>query len=505
MSYIIPTSRNQLMLPRCIEEYVSSDNIVRFIDAFVDKIVHAYPELSSKGKSIEGRPGYTPNCLCKLLIYGYLNGISSSRKLENESNRNLEAIWLLNNLSPDHWTISNFRKEHQELLKTITIGFRMFLKESGYLKGKSISTDGSKVKAYASRETLSMKLIDEKLSETEKEIERYFTQLNENDSLENQKSEILSLQAKISGLQAEVDELKEQKEVLLSSNRNSLPAADPESKIMKTKEGFMPAYNIQTTVDNESHFITTCQVTDHPNDFYSLEENIETLKEELGIVPETCLADGGYANEEQVKLLEEQNIECIVPFSKETERQRQQRKKGISFTYNEERDCFKCSHGKLLLLSGSNCKIRKHVYSKYRCADCSECPVKQHCTTSRKGRMIYRRIDGQWLNSYKEKSRTKCFKDKLKERKKVVEHPFGTMKYYMGQIPILLRGKEKVQTEMNLYATAYNLIRLKKIDTVAVLMEKLACWEPLAFLFRVLRFFILFWKQPKENLACKYQ
>jgi transposase len=256
MGFIITVPREQLMLPTSIEDCVSQDNIVRFIDAFVDKILKAKPELlPSKGSSAKGRPSYSPNCLCKLLIYGYLNHISSSRKLEKETKRNLEVIWLMNHLQPDHWTISDFRKENKQLIKQITIDFRKFLKDSEYIKGESVSTDGTKIKAYASRETLSLKLIDKKLEQVEKEIERYLTKINENDTIENEQEEMLAsseeLKRQIKYLQNQVEELGSQKKLLETLDRESLAPADPEAKIMKTKDGFMPAYNIQATVDNE--------------------------------------------------------------------------------------------------------------------------------------------------------------------------------------------------------------------------------------------------------------
>jgi len=483
MSFIVKVPREQLMLPTSIDDYVSLDNIVRFIDAFVNKILMAKPELlPSKGSSAEGRPSYPVDCLCKLLIYGYLNYISSSRRLEKETKRNLEVIWLMNHLQPDHWTISDFRKENKQLIKQITIDFRKFLKDSNYIKGKSVSTDGTKIKAYASRETLSITLIDKKLEQVETEIERYLTQLNENDVTENEQEAMLTaskeLKRQIECLQKQVGELESQKKLLETLGRESLAPADPDAKIMKTKDGFLPAYNVQATVDNASHFITSFEVTDYPNDFHSLEENANTLKEQLDIIPETYIADGGYANEEQIKSLEEQGTECIVSFPDEPENKKVQRDKGIRFTYDEESDCFKCSQGKTLVVIQKNCKKKNHLYNIYQCKECSGCSVKQHCTTSETGRTISRRVDGEWLDEYKEKSNTKEFKQKFNTRKCVVEHPFGTMKYLMGQIPILLRGKDKVQIEMDLYSTAYNLIRLKNIESVSVLLKKLAFWMP---------------------------
>jgi len=401
---------------------------------------------------------------------------------------------LMNNLCPDHWTISDFRKEHKELIRCITIDFRKFLKDCGYIKGKSISTDGTKIKAYASRDALSMKQIDKKLTNAEKEIERYLAQLNENDAIENEQENMLSmseeLKSQISFLQNQVAALKSQKKVLETAGVEWFSPTDPQARLMKSKGSFMPAYNVQNTVDNDTHFITSCEVTNYPNDYYSLEENVITLKEQLDIVPETCLADGGYANEEQIQLLEKEGIECIVPFKKENESKKNEQENGIFFTYDQANDCFICSQGKTLVLIQKNNKKRKHFFNRYQCWQCGKCPVKQHCTTSKKGRILQRRVEGEWLTAYKEKEKTKDFQEKLKQRKCVVEHPFGTMKYLMGQIPILLRGKEKVQVEMDLYSTAYNLIRLKNVELVPILLAKLEKWKPVAELINFLSYYL---------------
>lgn len=480
MSFIQTVPRGQLMLPCSIDNYVSSDNIVRFIDAFVDKSLSNSNLIPAKQKSSEGRPGYSPDCLYKILIYGYLNSISSSRKLENETNRNLELIWLTNNLHPDHWTISEFRKEHKDTVKHITIDFRKFLKDSGYLSGKRVSTDGTKIKAYASRQVLSLKLTEKKLAQAGKEIERYFNQLQANDAAEDEQQEMVEttreLENKIAAMQREIAGLESQKSMLESSNRDSLAPADPQAKLMKTKDGFLPCYNVQTIVDNDSHLILSCEATDYPNDYHSLEENIDTLGEQTGIIPETVLADGGYANEEQIQSLEKRGIECIVPFVEETEKAKQQRDNGINFTYQPKEDCFICSQGKKLPLTRKRCKKKNKFYDKYQCKECAPCPKRELCTQSSVGRIIYRRLEGEWLKKHKEKMKQPENREKFKARKCVAEHPFGTMKYYMGQIPILLTGKQKVQVEMDLYSTAYNLKRILKMDTVENLLKKLDNW-----------------------------
>jgi len=208
----------------------------------------------------------------------------------------------------------------------------------------------------------------------------------------------------------------------------------------------MPAYNVQSTVDDASHFILTCEVTDSPIDIELLEPNMTTLKEQLDIVPQMVRADCGYANEEQIQSLEQQGIECIVPFQEEPAVKKIERENGITFTYDEKTDTFQCPQGKKLLLVSKNRKFRKHLYNEYRCKECDQCPVKQKCTKSKSGRTVLRRLDGEWLRTH----------------------------------------KEKVQVEMDLYSTGYNLIRLKNVEIISLLFEKLAQWNPVTGFFALL-------------------
>ena len=181
-------------------------------------------------------------------------------------------------------------------------------------------------------------------------IDRYLNQLEEQDFIENEQEERLAitqaLENKIAYLSEKIEKLESQKKLLEMTDRESLAPADPAAKVMKTKDGFLPAHNVQITVDNDSHFIMSCETTDYSNDFHSLEENAQTLKEQLDIVPEQYLADGGYANEEQIQSLETQGIECVVFFPAEPESKKQQQDNGIKFTYDEKEDFFNCSQEK---------------------------------------------------------------------------------------------------------------------------------------------------------------
>jgi len=487
MSHIQPKSRFQLTMPSIIDDYVSLDSYVRFIDAFVDKIVKIQTELlTDKGNAEVGRSAYQFTTLLKLYIYGFLNSISSSRKLERETQRNMEVIWLLGNLQPDHKTISDFRKDNKESIRKVTISFRKFLATEGYIAGKQVVTDGSKVKAYASKNTLSLKGITHRMEQLESQLDKYLSQLNDNDtveSVEEQLSELSNelgiepaLLEKIAKLQEQVQTLEEQKQLLEKMGRDSIAPADPEAKIMKSKEGFYPAYNVQSTVDDKNHMIAQMDVTDHPNDYHDLESNMNALKEQLGITPETVLADKGYANEDQIQSLEESGIKCIVPFPENAPDQNQI-DAGITFEYDKKNDCYRCSQGQILTLKDKNLIKNHKVYNRYQGKDCGECPLKSKCTKSKIGRVIARRLDNEWLLKYKEKLKTKEYKEKIKLRKNYVEHPFGTIKYWMGQIPLLLRGKEKVQVEIDLYSTCYNLKRLINLETMDVLLLKIQNWE----------------------------
>ena len=487
MSHIQPKSRVQLMMPSIIDDYVSLDNPVRFIDAFVDKIVQIQSELlTDKGNAEVGRSAYLFTTLLKLYIYGFLNSISSSRKLERETYRNMEVIWLLGNLQPDHKTISDFRKDNKESIRKVTISFRKFLIAEGYISGKQVITDGTKVKAYASKNTLSLKGIAHRMEQLETQLDKYLSQLNDNDtveSVEEQLSELSNefgidpaLLKKIAKLQEQVQTLEEQKQLLEKLGRDSIAPADPQAKIMKSKEGFYPAYNVQSTVDDKNHMIAQMDVTDHPNDYHDLESNMDALKEQLGMTPETVLADKGYANEDQIQSLEENGIKCIVPFP-ETAPDQKQIDAGITFEYDKKNDCYRCSQGQILTLKDKNLIINHKVYNRYQGKNCMECTLKSSCTKSKIGRVIARRLDNEWLLKYKEKLKTKDFKEKIKLRKNYVEHPFGTIKYWMGQIPLLLRGKEKVQVEIDLYSTCYNLKRLINLESMDVLLLKIQNWE----------------------------
>ena len=319
----------------------------------------------------------------------------------------------------------------------------------------------------------------------EAQLDKYLTELQENDTVESVEEQLSTLSdelgvesallKKIASLQTQIEELERSKRSLEFLGREAIAPADMDAKVMKTKEGFMPAYNVQSVIDHENHMIGLMEVTDEPVDYYCLEQNTTALEEQMDIVPQELLADKGYANEDQLQALEEKDIRCIVPFP-ESSADQKQRDTGITFEYDKENDCFRCSQGQRLALISKHVIKRTKPYAVYQGKNCLQCPLKSQCTTSKKGRIIYRRKENEWLLAYKEKLKTPAYKKGCKERKSFVEHPFGTIKYWMGQIPLLLRSKEKVQVEVDLYATSYNIRRLLNIEPMEVLLKKVANW-----------------------------
>ncbi len=470
MIYIQPEDRNQLKMMSSLDLSISSDNPVRIIDVLVEKIYNSQKDKLNKEKRNNiGRPKYQEITFLKLYLYGYLHGISSSRKLESETQRNIEVMWLLGNLRPDHWVISNYRKENGESIKHLTKEFRKFLRATGYIEGKTLAIDGTKIKAYTSKDMLTVKKIDKRLEKLDKKIEKYLEQLQSNDMLESleEEQEAQDIDEGINKIlldkyivaQEKIEKLEEAKKFLEDNDRTSASMSDKEALLMRSRDGFIPAYNVQSGVDSKYKMIADTEVTDDANDLNQLEAMVNSLEEELGKKPEEVLADKGYYNPKAIEKVElDEDVKCYVAIPKEKE-------EVAEFEYDKEKDEYICSEGKQLVLKQKN-KERKNGYADmYQGIECDGCKERVECTKAKNGRIIHRPTNVEWIESYKKRMEQVSSKVKVNKRKSIVEHPFGTLKYWMGKIPFLLRGKEKVSTEINLYSTAYNIKRLLNIES----------------------------------------
>ena len=442
-----------------IDDMIVKNHYARKIDELCEEFVNPQLEdLSDKGQKETGRKAYHPSDLLKILVYGYFNGINSSRKLERECSRNIEMKWLTGGLVPDHKTIADFRRENPEMIKGLFNHLIASFKAQGLLTGRQVTVDGSKIKAYASKD-LNIDSIRGKLEGIEQQVEKYFKDMEIIDQTEDDieelskqkedlKKELAVLESKKKSYQKSQDLFKE--------GEKRICVTDRDSRIMQGRYGSYWGYNVQAAVDTDHHLITAIEVTNRQNDKGLLTPMVEASEQVTGQKAEEVLADGGYYKINQLSQLEFDGRQCYVAVNKNAA-QAKDEKHGIKFTYVNESDYYYCTEGKKLEFI-RNKTVDGRAGKVYKGISCTSCPKASICTTGQ-ARTAHRNENQEWIEGYHAKMESRTGKEKLLKRRSVAEHPFGTMKYYMGQIPLLLRGKKKVQIEMNLHAIGYNLKR----------------------------------------------
>jgi len=455
---------------------VAQENPVRLIDLMCKKFISDNPWREEwKGTKAKGCKSYPPGAMLALLIYGYFNHVNSSRRLEKEAQRNIEVIWLLEGLSPDHWTICAFRRENDLLVKDLLKSFRAFLLDNKYASTKRIVFDGSKLKAYASRDMLTKECIEKKLESLDKSIAEYLSKLENNDNhddeLETAKEEINKLKAKLHKLEKQRAKNETAKEMLNNSGQNRISPNDKDAILVKGRDGKFAGYNGQTGVEDKGHFIMHNEITTEANDQQQLENCVIKAEEEIGEQIEEVVADKGYYNTTQILDIEEKGTQCYVSII--TSPRDKEEGSGFFFTYDKTSDTCNCPQGKKLFLLQKNHKHGGTIYNAYKCYDYKDCPIRDKCSKSKTGRTYKRNVRQEELDKYKQKLETTYAKKRIDERKGIVEHPFGTIKWMMGKFNFLLTGKEKVQAEFDIYVTAYNVKRLMNCASFSKLMEQI--------------------------------
>jgi transposase len=473
-----------------LDDRIGQENVVRVIDGICNEFIVSGLSLTSKGKKVTGRKAYHPGDLLKLFVYGYFNGISSSRKLERECLRNIELQWLLEGLAPDHKTISDFRKNNPDLIRGLFLFLTRSFKEQGLATGRTIAVDGTKIKAYAYKE-FRLDHLKKKLENIENQVAKYMEDLAAMDEAEDSVEELEKRKQKLT---EELEELERKKKVysgavneLESQGLNRKCITDPDARTMKARYGTFQGYNLQIAVDVESHFVTEYQLVNNQNDKGLLAPMVEGSAEVMGNKPEEVQADAGYYKKTEVETLEAEGTECFVAVNN-TRSQLKDEGNGLKFVYNSKEDSYRCSGGRTLGFY----RIKTENGQKkriYRSGNCEGCPFLDVCTkpgSYQRARTYTRNPNQEWLDRYREKMIGEKGREKLRQRKAVAEHPFGTMKYYMGQMPTVLRGRKNVSSEMGLYTIAYNLRRYMAIlnqnsrENTAVLAK---CCPSFALLF----------------------
>lgn len=482
MNHITGTPREQLiMFPDAIEDYISPENPVHFLDAFVDTLDMSTLGFQHAAPKETGRPPYQPKDLLKLYLYGYLNRIRSSRLLERESTRNLEVMWLLKRLSPDHKTISRFRQQHSDAMRSVFKQFVLICQKASLFGSELVAIDSTKFTASNARDRVKTReQLDKSLQRIHQSITEYLTQLEENDQRENtaEKPPVSkeSLQQKITELKRYASQLEEAKETLDNSVDKHISLTDPDCRLMKNERRIEPAYSVQTAVDAKHSLIVDYELTQDAADNNHLSIVAQQAQRTLLADELTVCADAGYYDCVDLKHCEDYGITTYVP----TPRHKVSKKTNVptpeyypdKFAYDVQTDTYCCPQGQTMHRFASKRKEKdQRLIHLYRTAACKECPVRSACTPSKRGRYINRWEHESVLENLKE--RLLLAPEIIKRRKTIIEHVFGTIKKVWGYGALLLRGFHNIGSEFALMMLTYNLRRAMNIVGVVPLLQYL--------------------------------
>ena len=483
MSYINGTARGQSVLfPRTLDDYLDENNAVRAIAAFIEYL--RFAELGFvRGEPAEtGRPGYDPRVLLGIFIWGHLNGVRSSRRLERECGRNVELMWLSGQLQPDFKTLCRFRQENGAAINQVLVQFRVWCQGAELFGKELVAIDGSKFKAVNStaRNVTQGRL--GKLIEREKQaVAQYLAELAEADEQEvTESGPQLTAQQLKEKIATIGDYLKQHEELLAemkAGGEQQRSLTDPEARLMKTAKGMDVCYNVQLAVDSKHKLIVAEEVTNEGGDRELLPRMARAAKAELAVAELTVIADGGYFGGEVIKACEDERITAYVPVPELGNAQRRGLFTRAEFTYDAGRDLYVCPQGaELTVMSRTSRKARyPKEFRVYATKQCHGCPLRAQCTTSKHGRRIKRWLHQAVLERLQE--RVRLHPEMLALRKTLSEHPFGTIKVAMNHERLLLKGLKHVATEIKLTVLSYNFKRVVSILGVATLIQKLKLQE----------------------------
>jgi transposase/type II secretory pathway component PulJ len=481
MEHITGISRNQLVFSS-LEDFISPDNQVRFIDAFVTHLDLAKLGFAIKRLNCQGRPSYKSSLFLKLYLYGYLNGIRSSRKLETECLRNIELKWLLEDIRPNYHSISDFRKENPLALRNTFKLFVSFLKDADLIGGEIIAIDGTKSRAHNSKKAnYNQKKIDKHLEYIENKTQEYLTALEENDVKESPAT-IQNIQQKIERLKGNKLRYELLEEKLTASGEPQISTTDNDARALLVQGQVVEiSFNIQAAVDAK-HNLVVATHTINKNDRSALSAIALETKENLAIETFTALVDKGYHNGKQIEICQQANIFTIVAQPEQGKSNDNGTTKDYlvsKFQYDKITDTYTCPKGETLKTTGSWHKKTtdkdSYNFKKYRTPKCKECPVKHLCTSRAAGREIDR---SQYADAVEENNKRYHANTQLyRKRQEINEHIFGTIKRQWGYNHTNLTGLEKVNGEHSLIMLVYNIKRSINILGVPDLIAKLQKWN----------------------------
>jgi transposase len=470
MTHIAGFDRSQQMLfPEALDDYVSADNPVRFIDAFVDGLDLAAAGFARVAPEKTGRPGYAPGDLLKLYIYGYLNKVCSSRRLEAETHRNIEVVWLLRGLKPDFKTIADFRSDNRDAFKKVFRAFTRLCRDLDLFGRELIAVDGTRLKAVNNKDkNFTRSSLEKFIAAADARLADYMKRLDEGDAAEKSTggSRVKNLAEKIEALKKKRAQYEVYKRGLERSGESQMSLTDPDSRAMAAHTKVGVGYNVQIAVDAKNKMIVEQDVTNDVLDMGLLKQTAEPARAALGVEQIDVVADMGYYKIEDIEACEEAGLTPYVPRPQRGPAVRGGFFRKDEFRYEAGRDLYVCPAGAELTPSAESAlrDLKRFHYANR--AACPDCVLRARCTQT--FRTVTRLENEACLDRMAE--RLAARPEMIAVRRETVEHPFGSVKQWMYQGAFLMRGLEKVRAEFSLTALAYNLRRALNILGVERLM-----------------------------------
>src|SRR5499427_6828791 len=466
--------RSQLiLLPDCLDDYVGEDNPVRIVDAFIDELDLAALGFDGVMPEVTGRPAYHPSTLLKIYLYGYLNRVQSSRRLEREAQRNTELMWLTGRLAPDFKTIADFRKDNGAAIQAVCGQFVELCRRLKLFTHAVVAIDGSKFKAVNNRDkNYTVAKVTGRMEQVNASIARYLKALDRADREESDVAEAKSirLKEKIAGLRQQMQALKVMEQTVQDAPDQQVSLTDPDARSMATsgKGTATVGYNVQIAVDAEHHLIVAHEVINQGYDRHQLAPMGLKAQQAMGREQITALADRGYFNGDQVLSCEGTGVAPVVPKTLTSGNAKRGLFTGQDFIYDAEKDHYTCPAGEHLTRGLVRSDRRGDVDQYRHLTACFTCPLKSKCTPDKLKRIKRWQHEGV-LDAMQ--ARLDWMPDAMGVRRQTAEHPFGTFKSWMGATHFLARTLKRVRTEMSLHVLAYNMKRVIAIIGVGPLLQ----------------------------------
>ncbi len=472
--------KQQLMFPPSLDELVEEDNVVRAIEAYVDTLDIFKLNIKTKKSLIkDGQPAFHPKLLLKIYIYGYLNKIRSSRKLEQEINRNIEMMWLTQGLRPSYKTIANFRKNNPKALQTIFKEFSILLKNLKLITGDLVAVDGAFLRANASKNTLIMrKTVKKDISKIDEDIKNYMTILETLDKEDKNSTNLKISKDEIDKLLTKKKQFQKDLDMLDALGKEQHNRTDKDATVMSKPAHNLMAYNSQIAVDDTYKFIVATDISTNGHDLDQL-HNMATRTKEIAENPNMIVtADKGYYSSKELKKCIEDGIETVVPprATAKTKKIKDARFSKNQFIYNNKEDCYICPNNQKLKKTQKQYERDGRMLDVYRVSSnhCKVCPLKKNCLSdATSNKQMYRWEHEKLIDEYSTKMATPEAKAIVKKRGSIVEHPFGTIKRTLGWDHFLVRTKKKVLGENALIMFTYNFKRL--LNLIGIDLFKKLC------------------------------